>query len=69
MVNPGIIIVFICIGLPVICSTILKLNKNDSNKSRTNKQETLEEFYYSIKGMKKRINNLETILYNREKRG
>ncbi len=68
MFNSGIIIVFICVGLPIICGTIISLNKHDSKKSRQGNQETIDELYYSIKDMKKRISNLETILYEREKR-
>ncbi|MCP4159745.1 MAG: hypothetical protein GY760_06705 [Deltaproteobacteria bacterium] len=68
MINTGIIIVFICVGLPVICGTILKLNREDSKKSRSVDQETLEELYYKVKEMKKRITNLETILYDRDRR-
>ncbi len=55
----------ICVALPIICITIVKLNKN---RSKVNNQETMDQLYYNIKDMKKRISNLETILYNREKR-
>jgi hypothetical protein len=68
MYSSGIIIVFICVGLPIICGTIVSINKHDSKKTRENNQENLDELYYSIKEMKKRISNLETILYDREKR-
>ena len=60
--------IFICVGLPIICITLVKLNKQNSKKTGENKQENLDELYYSIKEMKKRISNLETILYDREKR-
>lgn len=68
MFDTGIIIVFICVGLPIICGTIISINKHDSKKSRQGSQETLDELYYSIKDMKKRITNLETILFDRERR-
>ncbi|MBI9097958.1 MAG: hypothetical protein JEY91_05750 [Spirochaetaceae bacterium] len=60
--------VFMCIGLPIICITLVKLKKHDSKKSSQGKQEILDEMYYAVKDMKKRISNLETILYDREKR-
>jgi len=68
MFDTGIIIVFICVGLPVICGTIISINKADSKKSKQGNQQAMDELYYSIKEMKKRISNLETILYDREKR-
>ena len=68
MFDTGIIIVFICVGLPIICGTIISINKADSKKSKQGDQQTMDELYYSIKEMKKRISNLETILYDREKR-
>jgi hypothetical protein len=68
MFDTGIIIVFICVGLPVICGTIIAINKADSKKSKQGDQQALDDLYYSIKDMKKRITNLETILFDREKR-
>ena len=68
MFDTGIVIVFICVGLPVICGTIISINKADSKKSKQGNQQVMDELYYSIKEMKKRISNLETILYDREKR-
>ena len=52
----------------IICITIVSLKKLEMKKSNHGNQESLDEMYYSIKDMKKRISNLETILYDREKR-
>ena len=60
--------IFICVGLPILCITLVKLKKHDSRKSSQGSQETMDELYYSIKDMKKRISNLETILFDLEKR-
>jgi len=68
MINSGIVIVFICVGLPIICGTIISLNKQDSKKARMGSQDAINEMYNAIKDMKKRISNLETILYERENR-
>lgn len=68
MIDTGIIIVFICVGLPVICGTIIAINKQDAKKAKKGDQEALDELYYAVKDMKKRISNLETILYEKERR-
>lgn len=68
MIDTGIVIVFICVGLPIICGTIIAINKQDSKKAKLGNQDALNEMYYAIKDMKKRISNLETILYEREQR-
>lgn len=68
MVGVEFFAIFMCVGLPIICITIVKLNKQNSKKSSQGEQETLDEMYYAVKDMKKRISNLETILYDRERR-
>ena len=68
MIDTGIVIVFICVGLPIICGTIIAINKQDSKKSRQGNQQAMDELYYAVKEMKKRIANLETILYDKERR-
>ena len=60
----GIMIPIVCIA----CITLVKMKKLDLKKSDQGNQETLDEMYYAMKDMKKRISNLETILYDREKR-
>jgi len=52
----------------IICITVIILNKQDSKKSRMGNQDAIDEMYHAIKDMKKRISNLETILYERENR-
>lgn len=66
--NTGIIIVFICVGLPIISGTIVSLKKLEQKKNREMDQETLDKMYFALKDLKKRIINLETILYDRDKR-
>lgn len=70
-------ILFILVGIPVICNTIVKIarppgdkrsKKGKSSGSSVNEQdrEVLEEIFYGLKDLNKRIENLETILYEKE---
>ncbi len=64
MYNTGVIIIFICVGLPIICATIVKMNKNNAKNGGDINPETQNE----IKEMKARIQDLETIIFDLEKR-
>ncbi len=69
-------IIFIVVGIPVICGTLVKiihgpkeLRKNKKAKmdqeSRIKSEkdsELLEEIFYGLKDLGKRVNNLETIM-------
>lgn len=62
---------YIGVSIPIIfmiCVTFIITNKQNSKKASRNDQDSLEEMYFAIKDMKKRINNLETILYERDRR-
>lgn len=62
---------YIGVFIPIIfmiCITVIILNKQNSRKSDHDDQKSLEEMHYALKDMKKRISNLETILYDREGR-
>jgi hypothetical protein len=65
------VIVFIVIGLPVICLTVLFLTKmiivQGKEKKRKNKDEDeviVEEIYHGLRDLHRRVENLETILHN-----
>lgn len=71
-------ILFIVIGLPIICGTIVKIIHGPKDKKKKGKgkdnvgdqdknQEILEEIFYGLKDLGKRVNNLETILDAKEK--
>ncbi|MDA3810720.1 MAG: hypothetical protein PF518_10400 [Spirochaetaceae bacterium] len=67
----GVMIPIVALMIPIVAiasSTIVKMKKLELNKSTMGSQEAIDELYFSIKEMKKRINNLETILYDQEKR-
>ncbi|MCF7940876.1 MAG: hypothetical protein K9M84_04640 [Spirochaetia bacterium] len=72
--NETPIIVFIVIGLPVICLTIIFLAKmimKQGNENRKKHQDddavVIEEIYYGLKDLHRRIENLETILHNQNR--
>ena len=52
----------------IVCITIVSLKKLEMKKSKHGDQQSMDELYYSIKDMNKRISNLETILFDLEKR-
>jgi ABC-type bacteriocin/lantibiotic exporter with double-glycine peptidase domain len=72
------LIVFIVIGLPVICLTVIFLArmriKQASEKKVKHSQEDeviIEEIYHGLRDLHKRVENLETIMrhdetYNRQ---
>lgn len=69
-------ILFIVVGIPVICNTLVKLihgpkELRKDKRDRMNRQEKekmdrdsemLEEIYYGLKDLGKRVENLETIM-------
>jgi len=62
---------YIGVMIPIVgiaCITIISMKKLDLKKSNQGNQETIDELYYSMKDLKKRITNLETILFDLEKR-
>ncbi|MBB6482651.1 hypothetical protein [Spirochaeta isovalerica] len=62
---------YVGVFIPIIfmvCITVIILNKQNSRKSNSRDRESLDEMYYAMKDLKKRIANLETILYEREQR-
>ncbi len=67
------LIVFIVIGLPSICLTVIFLTKmilkQGKETRKQNKDEdtvVIEQIYYGLKDLHKRVDNLETILRSRE---
>lgn len=71
--NETPLIVFIVIGLPVICLTILFLAKMIMKQGNANRKkhqdedlEIIEEIYHGMKDLHKRVDNLETILRNQK---
>ncbi|MCF7953753.1 MAG: hypothetical protein K9K78_06725 [Spirochaetales bacterium] len=70
----GVMIVFIVIGLPVICGTLLAMNKS-SRKSKGKKDDTvkdeeaqiIDEIYWGLKDLNHRIENLEAIVFKNDK--
>ena len=76
MMHEAVPIVFIVIGLPVICITIIALSKHkqkdDARRSREGldrETEIIEEIYLGLKKLNRRIENLETILAEKRNRG
>lgn len=75
-------ILFICVGIPVISGTIVSLihgpkevrkekkrrMKMEHEKYSEAEKEMLEEIYYGLSDLGKRVSNLETILYDKEER-
>lgn len=62
---------YIGVMIPIVgiaCITLVSLKKLDLKKSNHGNQDSMDELFYSIKDMKKRISNLETILFELEKR-
>lgn len=72
-----LIAIIIVIGLPIICGTLIAmvaiLKKGSSSTKKKSKSETeetmmIQEFYQSLTKMESRIESLETILLERERR-
>ncbi len=61
-----VLIVAIAVGIPVISSTILKLSRERSRDSRAFEQ-TESELRAEVESLKKRVENLETIVLELEK--
>ncbi len=64
-------IVFIVIGLPVICITLivlLRIKRTDELKRKStlkeDELEIIEEVYQGLRGLSRRIDNLETLMYS-----
>ncbi len=73
--NPAPLIVFIVIGLPVICITIIVLarqrsraavRKRDSHKD--DEAQVIDQIYWGLKDLRQRIDNLETIIFKDSER-
>jgi len=70
----GVLIVFIVIGLPVICGTLLVMNKS-SKKAGGKKDDAvkddealiIDEIYWGLKDLNRRIENLEAIVFKDDK--
>lgn len=67
------LIVFIVIGLPSICLTIifltkmiLKQGKETKKQNKDEDTQVIEHIYYGLKDLHKRVDNLETILRSKE---
>ncbi|MDP0501598.1 MAG: envelope stress response membrane protein PspB [Verrucomicrobiota bacterium JB022] len=67
-----VIVVFIVIGLPVICFTLVmlaKMNRRDGRSSATSEEAALlQEMHDSLNRLEKRIEALETITTDRTPR-
>ncbi len=68
------LIVFIVIGLPSICLTILFLTKMILKQGKETKKqykdddtEIIDHIYYGMKDIHKRVDNLETILRSKDR--
>ncbi|MBN2616774.1 MAG: hypothetical protein JXR64_00530 [Spirochaetales bacterium] len=73
-------ILFICVGIPVLSGTIISIihgpkeyrkkkwkNMNQEERDKNDRdQQMLEDIYYGLKDLGKRVSNLETILDDRE---
>ncbi len=69
MMHEAVPIVFIVIGLPVICITLiilLRLKRVDElkrkNTLKDDELEIIEEVYQGLKDLSRRIDNLETLM-------
>lgn len=65
-------ILMIAVGLPVICITIIIITviKNGKKKGPADdldENEVLSDIYYGLRDLNKRIENLETIVFNKDK--
>lgn len=64
-----IVIVFIVVGLPVICGTIIslaKMNREGASKSPSAEEAALiQEMHHSLERLERRIEALETITTRR----
>ena len=63
------VIVFIVIGLPVICLTVIFLARmriKQTNEKRTkhtqDDEQIIEEIYHGLRDLHRRVENLETIM-------
>ncbi|KAF0094593.1 MAG: hypothetical protein E1N59_1898 [Puniceicoccaceae bacterium 5H] len=67
-----VLIVFIVVGLPVICGTLLsiaKMNRRDAKESASSEEAAiLQEMHDSLNRLERRIEALETITTDRESR-
>lgn len=73
--NPAPLIVFIVIGLPMICITIIVLarqrSKHAAKKLDANKDDeakVIDQVYWGLKDLRQRIDNLETIIFKDSER-
>ncbi len=68
------LIVFIVIGLPIICFTVIYLTRiiikqGNQNKKRHQEDdiEVIEKIYHGLKDLDDRVENLETILFKQHR--
>ncbi len=71
-----VLIVFIVIGIPVICVTLIIMSrqwmKNDSKRKDSVKDQEaqiIDDIYWGLKDLNKRIENIETIYKNNDTEG
>lgn len=70
--NETIVILLITIGIPVGCVTLIVLKAMENRRERKMRRDQenlseseLREIYYGLRDINRRIDNLETILYNK----
>ena len=75
----GIVIVFIVVGLPILCGTLIKLAKimrGESGSSKSNgnprsdreEAEIMQDIHRTLSKLEKRIDSLETIVLEKSSR-
>ncbi len=66
------LIVFIVIGLPIICVTLIVVTVSKGKKhgkgATADDQQLIEEVYHGLKDLRRRIENLETIVDEQDNR-
>ncbi len=66
------LIVFIVIGLPILCVTLIVVTVSKGKKhgkgSTADDQQLIEEVYHGLKDLRRRIENLETIVDEQDNR-
>ena len=66
------LIVFIVIGLPILCVTLIVVTVSKGKKhgkgATADDQQLIEEVYHGLKDLRRRIENLETIVDEQDNR-
>lgn len=72
--NETIFVLLITVGIPVLSVTLIIMKSMDNRNRRRSRKEMdqldeseLRDIYYGLKDLNRRIDNLETILYDRKK--